>query len=162
MPLKYWDEAFLTALYLINRLPSKVIQSQTPMKRLFGSSGDYSLMCMFGCACWPNLPHYNRHKLDFCSKHCVFLGYNNLYKGYKCIDIFTDRWYISHDIIFDETFFPFDALHSNAGARLRAEIELLPLSMHPINLHNHEGHELHVSVDVNLANTTDNVAKSFL
>jgi histone deacetylase 1/2 len=25
MPLKYWDEAFLTAVHLINRLPSKVI-----------------------------------------------------------------------------------------------------------------------------------------
>jgi hypothetical protein len=25
MPLKYWDEALLTDVYLINRLPSKVI-----------------------------------------------------------------------------------------------------------------------------------------
>ena len=25
MPLKFWDEAFITATYLINRLPSKVI-----------------------------------------------------------------------------------------------------------------------------------------
>jgi hypothetical protein len=53
-------------------------------------------------------------------------------------------------------------LHSNAGAWLRAEIELLPFSLHPINLHHHEGHELPEPVDVNLANPTNTVAKSFL
>jgi histone deacetylase 1/2 len=30
MPLKFWDEAFLTATYLINMLPSKVINNDTP------------------------------------------------------------------------------------------------------------------------------------
>jgi histone deacetylase 1/2 len=38
MPLKYWVETFLTAVYLINCLPGKVIQSKTPMERLFGNS----------------------------------------------------------------------------------------------------------------------------
>jgi hypothetical protein len=38
MPLKFWDEAFFTTVYLINRLPSKVISSQTPMQRLFGKT----------------------------------------------------------------------------------------------------------------------------
>jgi hypothetical protein len=33
MPLKYWDEAFSTVVYLINRLPSKVINSQFPFER---------------------------------------------------------------------------------------------------------------------------------
>jgi histone deacetylase 1/2 len=51
MPLKYWDGAFLTEVYLINRLPSKVIQSKTLMEHFFGKSGDYSLLCIFGCAC---------------------------------------------------------------------------------------------------------------
>jgi histone deacetylase 1/2 len=55
MPLKYWDEAFQTAVYLINHLPSKVIESQTPMEYLFGNSSDYSLIRIFGYACWPNL-----------------------------------------------------------------------------------------------------------
>jgi hypothetical protein len=28
--LKYWDEAFLTATYFINRMPSRVIEGDTP------------------------------------------------------------------------------------------------------------------------------------
>lgn len=30
MPLKFWDEAFITAVFLINRLPSLVIKNDTP------------------------------------------------------------------------------------------------------------------------------------
>ena len=33
MPLKFWDEAFLAATYLINRVPSKVINHETPLTR---------------------------------------------------------------------------------------------------------------------------------
>jgi hypothetical protein len=35
MPLKFWDEAFISATYLINCLPSKIIQNTTPLERLF-------------------------------------------------------------------------------------------------------------------------------
>ena len=38
---------------------------------------------------------------------CVFLGYRPMHKGYKCLDKSTGRIYISHDIVFDETVFPF-------------------------------------------------------
>jgi histone deacetylase 1/2 len=74
MPLKFWDEAFLTAVYLINRLPSKIIHNETPYERLHGHSPDYSHLRSFGCAVWPNLRPYNSKKLDFRSKRCVFLG----------------------------------------------------------------------------------------
>lgn len=40
--------------------------------------------------------------------------------------MFTGRIYISRDVVFDEEIFPFSKLHDNAGARLRAEIFLLP------------------------------------
>jgi histone deacetylase 1/2 len=50
MPLKYWDEAFLTAVFLINRLPSKVISNDTPHDRLLGNPPDYSFLRTFGCA----------------------------------------------------------------------------------------------------------------
>jgi len=41
MPLKFWDAAFLTAVFLINRLPSKVIGNETPYERLLGHKPDY-------------------------------------------------------------------------------------------------------------------------
>jgi hypothetical protein len=41
MPLKFWDEAFNSAAYLINRLPSKVIKNDTPLERLFHKTPDY-------------------------------------------------------------------------------------------------------------------------
>lgn len=131
MPLKFWDKAFLTAAYLINRTPSKVINLEMPLELLFHQTPNYQFLRIFGCACWPNLCPYNNHKLQFRSKQCVFLGYSNLHKGFKCLDIPTGRVYTSRDVIFDENVFPFSSLHSNAGARLRTEISLLPPSLLP-------------------------------
>jgi histone deacetylase 1/2 len=51
MPLKFWDEAFLTATYLINMLPSKVINNDTPVHRLLGTHPNYSSLRVFGWAC---------------------------------------------------------------------------------------------------------------
>jgi histone deacetylase 1/2 len=68
MPLKFWDEAFLTAVYLINRLPSKVIDHETPYARLFHQEPDYNALRTFGCTCWPNMHPYNDRKLQFRSK----------------------------------------------------------------------------------------------
>uniref|UniRef100_A0A8R7JX46 Retroviral polymerase SH3-like domain-containing protein n=1 Tax=Triticum urartu TaxID=4572 RepID=A0A8R7JX46_TRIUA len=86
MPLKFWDEAFLAATYLINRTPSKVINLETPLEKLFHETPNYHSLRTFGCACWPNLRPFNARKLEFRSKQCVFLGYSNLQKGFKCLD----------------------------------------------------------------------------
>jgi hypothetical protein len=65
MPLKFWDEAFITTTYLINRIPCKVIHHQTPLEKLYQIQPNYSLLRIFGCACWPNLHPYNQRKLEF-------------------------------------------------------------------------------------------------
>jgi histone deacetylase 1/2 len=65
MPLKFWDEAFLTTAFLINLLPSKVIDFDSPTERLLGTTPNYDALCIFGCACWPNLHPYHKRKLAF-------------------------------------------------------------------------------------------------
>jgi hypothetical protein len=64
-------------------------------------------MRVFGCACWPHLRPYNQHKLDFRSKTCIFIGYSLSHRGYKCLHLPTGRIYISRNVIFDESTFPF-------------------------------------------------------
>ena len=51
MPLKYWDEAFTTKCFLINRLPSPVLQNKSPFEKLFNLLPDYNFLKVFGCAC---------------------------------------------------------------------------------------------------------------
>jgi hypothetical protein len=101
----------------------------SPIEKLFATKHAYSFLRTFGCACWLNLRPYNTHKLAFRSKQCIFLGYSTHHKGYKCLDISTGRVYISRDVVFDETVFPFSTLHPNVDARLRSEISLLPPSL---------------------------------
>lgn len=112
MPVHYWDEAFLTACFLINRMPSKVIDNLSPVQCLFGDLPDYSILRDFGCACWPNLRPYNARKLEFRSTQCVFLGYSGQHKGYKCLHRATGRVYISREVDFDESVFPFASAKS--------------------------------------------------
>jgi hypothetical protein len=106
MPSYFWDDAFSIACYLINRMPTPLLKNKSPFEILFKRLPDYKFVCTFGCACWPNLCHYNSHKLQPESTQCLFLGYSPQHKGYKCLNLNFDRLYILHDVHFDETTFP--------------------------------------------------------
>ncbi|KAM1941804.1 hypothetical protein ACFX13_029341 [Malus domestica] len=111
VPHQFWVEAFSTALYLINRLPISQLD-RSPWELLFRKSPDYSRLKVFGCSCYPWLKPYTSSKLDGKSTHCVFLGYSLQHKGYRCLDIQTQRIYISRHVLFNEGHFPFhDAQH---------------------------------------------------
>jgi hypothetical protein len=106
LPSKYWVEACLTAVYLINRMPSQTLQNVSPYTKLFKAEPSYSGLRVFGCACYPLLHPYNKHKLEFRSKQCIFLGYSSNHKGYRCMDPTTSRVYLSRNVVFDENLFP--------------------------------------------------------
>lgn len=107
MPTTFWSHAFQTAVYLINRLPTPLLDNISPLQKLFGSNPDYLSLRTFGCTCYPWLRPYSKHKLDQRSIRCVFLGYSLQHKGYKCLDLKNNRIYISPHVTFEESTFPF-------------------------------------------------------
>jgi hypothetical protein len=103
---KYWVDAFLTATFLINRLPTPVLNNESPFSKLFGKQPDYTFLKSFGCLCYPLLRPYAAHKLSFRSKPCIFLGYVANHYGYRCLEPHSSRIYISRHVVFDEFKFP--------------------------------------------------------
>ena len=108
VPKEYWSYAFSTAVYLINRMITPVLSMESPFQKLFGISPNYEKLRIFGCACFPWLRPYTRHKLDDRSQLCVFLGYSTSQSAYFCLHLPTKRMYVSRHVQFDESSFPFD------------------------------------------------------
>ena len=108
MPTRFWWEAFQIATYLITRLPTIVLQGLNTLEKLSRKKPDYNSLKPFGCACFPCLRPYQTHKFQFHSTKCVFLGYSDSHKGFKCLNS-TGRTYISRHVIFNEQEFPFSS-----------------------------------------------------
>jgi hypothetical protein len=96
----FWGEAALTAIYTINRVPSPTIHNQTPYEHLYGSTTNYSLLCIFGCIYFVTLPPHERTKLEPRSHLCCFLGYDLTQKDCHCYDLVARRLQISCHVEF--------------------------------------------------------------
>ncbi|PRQ60643.1 putative RNA-directed DNA polymerase [Rosa chinensis] len=102
VPKKFWSQGVLTATYLINRLPSKVLAFKSPLEVLKGRKIDLSHLKVFGCTCFVHIQAYQRDKLDPRADKCVFLGYSSTQKGYKRYNLATRKLIVSKDVRFDE------------------------------------------------------------
>ncbi|GKA77787.1 retrovirus-related pol polyprotein from transposon TNT 1-94 [Tanacetum coccineum] len=107
VPASYWVDAFSSATYIINRLPTKLLGNHSPFELLYSRLPNYTNFRAFGCLVYPYLRDYSAHKLAPRSIPCVFIGYNPQYKGYKCLDPDSSRIYITRHARFDEVTFPF-------------------------------------------------------
>jgi hypothetical protein len=103
----YWADTLHTATYLLNRHPTKTLAGRTPYLALFGTPPSYGHLRVFGCACYPNLSSTATHKFSPRSTLCVFLGYSADHKGYRCLDLHSNRIIVSRHVVFDESSFPF-------------------------------------------------------
>lgn len=57
VPFSFWDMAFDTTNFLMNHMPTLVLNNVSPYKKLFAKSPDYSTLRSFGCACFHTFAH---------------------------------------------------------------------------------------------------------
>ena len=104
---KFWDETISTSTFLINRMTTQILQNKSPYEVLLNILPDYNLLRTFGCLCYPHLRPYSPHKLTTRSEQCIFLSYSSIHLGYRCSSLSTNILYISRNVIFEESIFPY-------------------------------------------------------
>ncbi|CAL2236277.1 unnamed protein product [Prunus armeniaca] len=102
LPYEFWAEAVLTAVYLLNRCPSKSLKKVTPFEAFTGRKPGIAHLKVFGCLCHVLIPSVLRHKLEENSQKCIFVGYGLCEKGYRLYDPKTRKIILSRDVYFDE------------------------------------------------------------
>ena len=102
LPKSFWDEAVVTACYLINRSPSVPLNFDIPERVWTGKDVSYSHLKVFGCKAFVHVPKEQRSKLDSKSTPCIFVRYGDAEFGYKLWDPKEKKMIRSRDVIFHE------------------------------------------------------------
>ncbi|KAL4272543.1 hypothetical protein GQ457_13G024990 [Hibiscus cannabinus] len=102
VPGRFWAECMKTAAYVINRLPQAKLGSISPHEKLRKIKPTVSHLKVFGCVCYVFVPDHLRSKFDKKAIRCIFVGYDDARKGWKCCDPTTGKCYTSRNVVFDE------------------------------------------------------------
>jgi len=87
MPNMIWAEGVSTAVYIMNRLPSRALPNSTPFERWIQKKPDSSHLRTFGCVAFASIHGDIRMKLDNHAYKCVLLGYSQTATQYGVMDI---------------------------------------------------------------------------
>ncbi|KAI5334699.1 hypothetical protein L3X38_024832 [Prunus dulcis] len=102
IPYEFWAEAVNTAVYLLNRCPTKSLNKVTPFEAYTGRKPGIAHLKIFGSPCHVLIPLALRHKLEENSHKCILVSYGLCEKGYKIFDPSTRKIILSRDVHFDE------------------------------------------------------------
>ena len=102
VPAKFWGEVVLTAVYVLNRSPTKSLNNMTPFEAWHKRKPKVSHLRTFGCVAHVKHVGPGLNKLSDRSSKMVFIGYESGTKEHELYDPSVGRLVISRDIIFEE------------------------------------------------------------
>lgn len=63
LPLSFWVDDFSSVFYIMNLLPTQILDGKSPFETLFLQPPNYNIYRAFGCRVLPYLWDYTAHKL---------------------------------------------------------------------------------------------------
>ena len=97
-----WGEAVSTAVFVLNRSPTRSVEGKTPYEVWYGSKPAVHFFRTFGCVAHVKVAGGHQKKLEDRSTPMVFIGYEPGSKAYRFLNPSTGRVLISRDAVFDE------------------------------------------------------------
>lgn len=109
LPGFLWGECILAATYLINRMPTPVLDWKSPLEVLFNKIPPIDHLRTIGCLCYAAIlgPSKTSDKFAPRAHKCILLGYPPQQKEYKLLNLDTNQVFNSRDVLFHEHIFPF-------------------------------------------------------
>ncbi|KAI5348232.1 hypothetical protein L3X38_001119 [Prunus dulcis] len=102
LPYYLWAEAVHTAVYILNRCPTKALRNMTPFEAYSTRKPGVAHLKVFGSVCFVHKPEESRQKVDAKSTRGVFVGYATCEKVYRVFDPVPRKLLLSKDVVFDE------------------------------------------------------------
>jgi hypothetical protein len=103
LPQRLWAEALNCETYIQNRSPHIYFKDKTPYWAWSGLKLEVSHFHIFGSRAWAWIPSEKRKALDPQIIECIFVGYPNGVKGYRLINLSSDRLIIERSVQFEES-----------------------------------------------------------
>ncbi|KAF3666199.1 hypothetical protein FXO37_10701 [Capsicum annuum] len=144
VPSRFWGDCVETAAYLINRLPTAVLNEKSPYELLFGHTPRLDHLKVFGCLCFASvLPRGD--KFEARARKAVLLGFSTTQKGYKLYDLDNKSFVVSRD---QPVLQPSDIHSTGPVSPSLHDGALEPDSLAEEKPHGNDSHEEHVETDV--------------
>ena len=93
VPGRFWAEAMRTAAHVINKFPQPKLGFVSPFEILWDMKPTISYFRVFGCVCYVFVLDHLRSKFDKKAVKCVFVGFDNQRKGWRCCDPTSEKYY---------------------------------------------------------------------
>jgi hypothetical protein len=98
----FWGEAMATAVYLLNRSPTRSLEGRTPFEAWYEKKPGVQHLRTFECLVHVKDTMPNLKKLDDKSKLMIFISYEPGSKAYHVYNPLTKKVHVTRDVVFAE------------------------------------------------------------